>query len=110
MSNFSNLAFLHINHDILITRIYKRDGILFCITSSLTETIPLGTKSIYEMSKYVMGLLEPCLSHVNLHFAYPEGSLNKKNKNKLEGLLKETELDQKILIRFITLLTSISKV
>jgi len=82
---------------------------LFCISAFLDEMIPLGSDSIYEMSKYVMGLLEPCKSPINLLFGYPEGSLTKKQKNKLEALLREREIDQKVLIRYITLLSVISK-
>ena len=108
--DFSNLPFINLTHDILTSRIYKRNGSLFVFTASLTELIPYGSDSIFEMSKYIMGLLEPCLSHINLHFGYPKGSLSKKQHNKLNGLLKETELDQKVLIRFITLLSSITKV
>ncbi len=107
-AEFSNLPFINLTHDILTSRIYKRDKTLFIFTASLTELIPFGTDSIFEMSKYVMGLLQPCLSHINLHFGFPKGSLTKKQHNKLDGLLKETILDQKILIRYLTLLTSIS--
>ena len=107
-NNFSNLPFININHDILVSRIYKKDNMLFCMTASLDQLMPLGTDSIYEMSKYVMGLLEKCKSPVNLLFGFPEGSLTKKQKNKLEGLLREKEIDQKVLIRYITLLSSIS--
>ena len=108
-NEFSNLPFIHINHDIIVSRIYKKDKMLFCMTACLDEMIPLGSDSIYEMSKYVMGLLEPCKSPINLLFGYPEGSLTKKQKNKLEALLREREIDQKVLIRYITLLSVISK-
>ena len=108
-NNFSNLPFININHDILVSRIYKKNNMLFCITASLDQLMPLGTDSIYEMSKYIMGLLESCKSPINLLFGYPEGSLTKKQKQKLDGLLRETEIDQKVLIRYITLLSAITK-
>ena len=107
-NNFSNLPFIHINHDIIVSRIYKKDKMLFCMTACLDEMIPLGSDSIFEMSKYVMGLLQKCKSPINLLFGYPEGSLTKKQKNKLDGLLREKEIDQKVLIRYITLLSAIS--
>ena len=107
-NEFSNLPFIHINHDIIVSRIYKKDRMLFCMTACLDQMIPLGSDSIFEMSKYVMSLLEPCKSPINLLFGYPEGSLTKKQKNKLDGLIREREIDQKVLIRYITLLSSIS--